>query len=189
MEDVYTTCPTLENDAFLLRFVTKDDSKDLLEVYGDKNALPFFNSDNCHGDNFYYNTREKMDKAIDFWLYSYKERFFVRWAIIDKNTSKAIGTIELFHRDSDDELDGVGVLRLDVKSEYEKSDCLYKILDVIVPPAYELFDCREIISKVPMYAVERADAFEKYGFSKTDRLLIGSNDNYGYNCYWAIEKK
>jgi RimJ/RimL family protein N-acetyltransferase len=81
MEDVYTKCPTFENEKYLLRYVTKDDSKDLLEVYSDKNALPFFNSDNCHGDNFYYSTREKMDAAIDFWLNSYRDKWFVRWTI------------------------------------------------------------------------------------------------------------
>jgi hypothetical protein len=27
-----------------------------------------------------------MNKAIDFWLYSYKEKWFVRWAIIEKST-------------------------------------------------------------------------------------------------------
>ena len=58
MNNVYEECPILENDRFLLRFVTKEDATDLLKVYSDKNALPFFNSDNCHGDNFYYSTKE-----------------------------------------------------------------------------------------------------------------------------------
>ena len=31
--------------------------------------------------NVYYHTKELMDKAIDFWLYSYREKWFVRWAI------------------------------------------------------------------------------------------------------------
>ena len=79
MKPIYEEVPVFENNDYLLRFVKTEDAKDLLKVYSDKNALPFFNSDNCHGDNFYYNTREKMDKAIDFWLYSYKERFFVRF--------------------------------------------------------------------------------------------------------------
>ena len=65
MGDIYTECPTLENDLFIMRFVTKDDSADLLEVYSDKNALTFFNSDNCHGDNFYYSTKEKMDSIVN----------------------------------------------------------------------------------------------------------------------------
>ena len=60
MGDVYSVCPTFEDASYFLRFVTEEDSKDLLEVYSDKRALPFFNSDNCHGDNFYYPTKEAM---------------------------------------------------------------------------------------------------------------------------------
>ena len=93
MKNVYEECPVFENEHWLLRFVEKSDSEALLKVYGDKNALPFFNSDNCDGDNFYYHTKELMDKAMDFWFYSYREKWFVRWAIIDKASGKAIGTI------------------------------------------------------------------------------------------------
>ena len=96
MMNVYEKCPTFENDNYLLRFVSKEDKDDLLEVYSDKNALPYFNSDNCHGDNFYYPTSELMDKALDFWLMSYKERYFVRWSIIDKRISKAVAKPSLF---------------------------------------------------------------------------------------------
>ncbi len=63
MINVYEKCPIFESDAYLLRLVQEEDIDDLLEVYSDKNALPFFNSDNCHGDNFYYPTRERMQFA------------------------------------------------------------------------------------------------------------------------------
>lgn len=48
------SCPAFENEKYLLRFSSYEDTKDLVGIYGDKKALPFFNSDNCHGDNFYY---------------------------------------------------------------------------------------------------------------------------------------
>ena len=66
MTDVYEKCPIIETDKVLLRPACKEDSVQLLKIYSDKNALPFFNSDNCHGDNFYYPTKEKMDSVIDF---------------------------------------------------------------------------------------------------------------------------
>ena len=113
-------------------------------IWEDKAALPFFNSDNCLGDNFYYPTKEKMDSVIDFWINSYMEKYFVRWAIIDKSTSKAVGTIEMF-------------------------------------------DCEKIISKVPIYAVERIQAFSNYGFEKSDICLIGGSDKYAYNGYWSYK--
>lgn len=74
MQNVYDEVPLFEDERFLLRFVEKKDAESLLNVYGDKNSLPFFNSDNCHGDNFYYPTLERMEKAIDFWLESYKSK-------------------------------------------------------------------------------------------------------------------
>ncbi len=185
MSNVYENCPVFESDRYLLRFVDEADAADLLKVYCDKNALPFFNSDNCDGDNFYYPSREKMEKAIAFWLQSYKTGWFVRWAIIDKTISKAIGSIEMFHRHADDDFDDVGVLRLDLRSDYEKAEVIRDLLKIFVSPAYDLFDCKEIIIKVPLYAIERQKAAEECGFSKTARLLIGTHDRYAYNGYYA----
>ena len=186
MSDVYESCPVFENDRYLLRLSTMEDAKDLIGVYGDKNALPFFNSDNCHGDNFYYPDKESMTKAILFWQSSYASKWFVRWTIYDKGIQKAIGSIELFHRVADDEFNGAGVLRLDVKSEFETADILAVIMGMIVPDAFDLFDCEEIITKVPIYAVERIKAVQKIGFKKTDRLLVGTMDGYAYKDYWFI---
>ena len=41
---VYEACPALESDRYLLRLCRHEDVDDLLKVYGDRNALPFFNS-------------------------------------------------------------------------------------------------------------------------------------------------
>lgn len=189
MSDIYKNCPVLENENYMLRLVEEKDVSDLLEVYSDKNALPFFNSDNCNRDNFYYPTEEKMLEAVKFWLFSYHERYFVRFTVIDKSVNKAVGTVEMFRRDSDDKFDGDGVLRLDVKSDYEQENILSEILTVIVPPAFELFDCTEIITKVPVYAVERIKAVQKFGFSKSENLMVGTHDGYAYKDYWIIQKK
>lgn len=189
MSNIYEVCPVLENDRWLLRMVREEDSEDLLKVYGDKQALPFFNSDNCHEDNFYYNTKEKMDNAIRFWLESYEGKWFVRLTIVDKQISQSIGTIEMFHRPSDDDFDGAGLIRLDVRSDYERSDELQEILGLLIPQAYDLLDCDEIITKIPIYAVERIDAAKKLGFEKSDSFLVGGEDHYAYKGYWKIEKQ
>lgn len=49
--NIYESFSVLESEAFLLRLAEPEDCDDLLRVYSDKNALPFFNSDNCDGDN------------------------------------------------------------------------------------------------------------------------------------------
>ena len=188
MTDVYESCPVFESEEYLLRLSALEDARDLVDVYGDKNVLPFFNSDNCHGDNFYYPDEESMVKAIEFWQSSYASKWFVRWTICSKRIQKAIGSIELFHREAADEFNDAGVLRLDVKSEFETADCIAAILRMIVPDAFELFDCEEIITKIPIYAVERMKAVQEIGFHKTDRLLVGTNDGYAYKDYWFMNR-
>lgn len=189
MSNVYENCPVLENEKYMLRLVSPEDATDLQKVYGDKNALPFFNSDNCNGDNFYNPTLEGMSEAIKFWILSYNDKYFVRFTIIDKLTSKAIGTIEMFNRVADDAFNGVGVLRLDVGSEYENQKVLLDILNLIIEPSYELFDCDTIITKAPLYAIERIEALKSYGFEKSEEYLIGHSDNYPYRDYWRVSKK
>ncbi|RKJ20878.1 N-acetyltransferase [bacterium D16-50] len=186
--NVYEKCPTYENHRFLLRFTEMEDSEDLLEVYADKNALPFFNSDNCDGDNFYYPSIERMREANRFWRTSYENKWFVRWSIIDKAAAKAVGTVELCLRVSDDAFDGAGVLRIDVRSDYEQEESLTCIGSLIVPNAFGLFNCTKLITKAPIYAVERIKAIQKLGFRKSPHLLIGK-DGYPYSGYWIAEHK
>lgn len=61
---------------------------------------------------------------------------------------------------------------MDLGSAFEKAGVIYDIMQMIVPPAYEMFECEEIITKVPVYAVERTDAAKRFGFEKAERLLV-----------------
>ena len=185
MQDVYKICPQFENEQYLLRLVSKGDCLDLLKVYSDKKAVPFFNSDNCNGDDFHYTTEKRMQEAINFWIFSYNERYFVRWSIIDKLKDEAIGTIELFHRDSADYMDNCGLLRLDIRSDYEQTNHIENILSLIIEPAYELFYCDKIATKAIVNAEERVTALEQLGFKMIDEKLLG-HDNIEYIDYWVL---
>ena len=183
---VYEAIPVLENERFKLRAVENADCDDLLRVYSDKNALPFFNSDNCDGDNFYYATKERMQEALDFWKMSYENGWFARLSIIDKSVSSVIGTIELCLRVSEDAFNNMGILRVDVRSDYEKASMLYDIIALIIPQLSELLGCDGILTKAPIYAVERMEALQKAGFTKSEHLLIGKN-GFAYDGYWTRE--
>lgn len=185
---LYENCPALEGKNFLLRLTERQDCDDLLVVYSDKNALPFFNSDNCHGDNFYYQTKERMEQTLSFWEFSYQNGYFARLSILEKREGVAVGTVELCRRASDDAFDGAGILRVDVRSDYEEEAPLLEIFSLVVPPMYALLDCDTIITKAPIYAVERIKAVQRAGFSRTEQLLIGGQDGYAYNGYWVVRK-
>lgn len=187
MQDVYEYCPTFENDRFLVRLISTEDTADLLEVYSDAAAVPFFNSDNCNGDDFYYKTYDRMEQAVDFWIFSYEHRYFVRWTIIDKETMEAIGTIELFHRDADEHFYECGLLRLDLRSDYEEVGLIADIISLIKEAAYDLFYCNMIATKAVPEAIERGKALRALGFVAAEKELIG-NDGTKYGDYYILEK-
>ena len=185
--NIYEKCPEFESKKFLIRLFQKEDCNDLLKVYSDKNALPFFNSDNCGGDDFYYTTESRMEQAIDYWLFEYNREGFVRLTIVSKATDEAIGTIELFHRDADDYFTNCGLLRLDIRSDYEMTSEIIKILRLIMEPAYSLFHCDKIATKALPSAAERIVALKNLGFIRSEEKLIG-HDGTKYDSYFVLRK-
>ena len=183
--NIYETCPTLKSDKFVIRLFEDADCEDLLKVYSDKMSLPFFNSDNCDGDNFYYATKERMAEAIGFWHMAYENGWFVRLSIVDRSLANVIGTVELCLRISEDEFDHMGILRVDVRSDYEREDALYEIFSLVMPELEELLVCKGVLTKAPIYAVERIKAVQKVGFTKSEHLLIGKT-GYAYDGYWTF---
>lgn len=182
--DVYKETPVFENEVFRLRLLERRDAEDLLKVYSDEMAVPLFNSDNCNGDTFYYNTLERVHKAIDMWEMSYRNRYFVRWSIVDKRENAVVGTIELFHRDAEDYFTNCGLLRLDLRSDYETELDITEILSLIVPVTYDLFYCGMIATKVVGIATERIQAVERMGFVASDEKVKG-HDGTEYGDYYV----
>ncbi|MBQ8763572.1 MAG: N-acetyltransferase [Clostridia bacterium] len=183
--DVYKKCPAFENEYFLLRYVSTNDCLDLLRVYSDKNAVPFFNSDNCGGDDFYYTTEKRMLEAIEYWFFEYERKGFVRWSIIDKSSMQAIGTIELFHRKSNDYFTKCGLLRLDLRSDYEFENKIVNILSLILVKVFKMFHCDKVATKAVLEAKERISALNKLGFELSDEKLIG-HDRTEYDNYYVL---
>ncbi|WP_066502003.1 GNAT family N-acetyltransferase [Abyssisolibacter fermentans] len=176
MESIYQICPTFRNTYITLKQTCTDDAEDLLECYSDKKSVPFFNSDNCNGDDFYYTSIERMKQAIEFWNYSYNNRFFVRWTIILNSTNVIIGTVEMFHRIANDDFNHYGVLRIDLKSEYENQKVIDSILEITNKSFYYLFDVKSILTKAKPTAKERVISLKKKGYIPlTKKFMIYNN--------------
>ncbi|NFO79409.1 GNAT family N-acetyltransferase [Clostridium botulinum] len=183
MNNVYVSCPEFENERFRLRFISIEDCDDLLKVYSDKKAVALFNGDNCDGDDFYYTTHERIKQALDYWKFEYDRKGFVRWSIIDKINNNVIGTIEVFHRDAKDYFTNCGLLRLDLRSDYEIKDNIIDILNLIIDKTYSLFECNMIATKALPIANERINALNTLNFSPTENKLIG-HDGTEYSSYY-----
>jgi len=187
MLDVYLQCPTIKSANHTLRLAKVEDAPGLLKVYSDERNLPYFNSDNCHGDNFHYTTLEKMRQVIQWWNEVYDQQGFVRWTILNE-ADEPVGTVELFHRDAADAYTDCGLLRLDLCRECEKLAVISDILTALVPQTFSMFDCSIIATKIPPYAEERAAAFREHGFRPSDAPLVNP-EGTEYWHYWIKSKE
>lgn len=182
--NIYKTFPEVKNESFLLRLVRQEDCEDLLKVYSDVKSAPLFNGDNCNGDDFYYTTLERMQQAMSFWIWSYENGWFVRLSIVDIAAGCAVGTIELCYRDTED----TGVLRLDLRSDYENEADISQILSLIVERAYDWVGCSRLITKARPIAGERIKALTAFGFIPADAPLSG-HDGTEYGDYFERMKR
>lgn len=119
----------------------------------------------------------------------YENNVFVRFSIIQKKGGKVIGTIEMFRRESKDYYNDCGILRLDLKSDCEKTEVIYDILSLIVIPFYDWFFCFNIATKAPIYAIDRIEALKKMNYIKSPETLVGHHDNKLYYDYWIRKKQ
>jgi ribosomal-protein-alanine N-acetyltransferase len=178
LKDIYDECPLYIKGLITLRQTTSEDIDQLLKCYSDEQAVPFFNADNCNGDDFHYTSVERMKQAIDFWDYSYKNKYFVRWTIIANDTNEIIGTIEMFHRIADDEFNHYGVLRIDLQSKYESQKYIDNILQIANEHLPKAFDVKFILTKAVPDAKERISSLNREGYSPLNKKLIIYDDYF-----------
>jgi [ribosomal protein S5]-alanine N-acetyltransferase len=167
MIDIFQDCPVLQTEHFLLRLIQESDAVDLLECYSDPMAHRFFNADHCT-NNFRYETVGDMAVCIRFWLDEYKKKSFVRFAVVDKQTGRAIGTVEMFSTpDFLPEGDG-GVLRIDLASRFETAELLSELLRLANERFYALFGADMIVIKGRPAEKNRVSALIVAGYAPYD---------------------
>lgn len=189
MKNIYEECPVLESETFQFHLIQPEDARELLKVYSDEKAVPFFNGDNCNGDDFHYTTLEKMKEVVKYWRWEYDVRKgFVRLTIVDKIQKQAVGTIEIFKRESDDFYNQCGLLRIDLRSDYETEALIFEILSVMTKAAYQNFECEMVATKAIPEAVQRIDALKKARYQLSTEKLYG-HDGTAYENYWIIRKE
>lgn len=181
--NVYETIPLLEGKNYLLRGILPADLEELFTVYSDEKAVPLFNGDNCHGDDFHYTTLSRMQEAMDFWQFSYDNRYFVRWAVVEKASGRTVGAVECFHRDCEEEdYDNCALLRLDLRSDHETEEAVTDALLLAKKYFYDLFDGDKIVTKIGLDGVRKRTA-EALGFVKPQKGMPLNNGDIADDYY------
>lgn len=177
MYTIYNQCPIFQNETITLRQIREEDAAGLLNCYADEQALPFFNTDNCHGTDFHCTTLEQMKQAIAGWNWCYGMKEFVRLTICLNATQEIIGTVEMFNRGAAPFYGVHGVLRIDVMSRYERADVLQAILQLADEHFYQAFGMEWIVTKAKSFALERRKALTALGYIPMTEFAL--SDYYG----------
>ncbi len=179
MMNPFEKCSVYETGRFLMRKLEEKDIEELFACYSDPEAAKFFNGD-CCGDDFYYTDIGEFRNCVEYWLSRYEAEDFVRWSIQDKERQLLIGTMEVCPS-LKYAVDGktMGILRIDLKSEYERQDVLEELLDVLLKHIYEDFQVASVLMKIQRGADERQKLIRKYCFVPAkDECNISFSDYY-----------
>lgn len=169
---IYDQCPIYQSMRFTYRLVRDEDAHDLLDTYSDEKSAELFNSDNCR-DDFRYQDLDQMSDCIRMWLVDYRNRGYVRFSIVDHKIQKVIGTIEFFaYQELYKEHYRVGLLRLDLASDFEREEIIDEIIEMIDTHFYEAFEVNGVITKAVPRAQERIRTLLKRGFEPLPPEMI-----------------
>lgn len=95
-----------------------------------------------------------------------------------------IGTIELFHREADDAFNQCALLRLDLRSDYEKDVVITSLMELVSQHVRAWFSSDCIATKAIPQATERIGALQNAGFTLSENPLIG-HDGTAYSFYYV----
>lgn len=73
-----------------------------------------------------------------------------------------------------------------MRRDYEEEAVLYEIFSLMTPKLDEMLGCNGVLTKAPIYAVERIKAIKNTSFTKSEHMLIGKT-GYAYDGYWIFK--
>lgn len=168
----YIECPQIETKSFVIRLILESDYESLFKCYNDKKAVELMNDDNCDF-GFYVDSKDKMQETIHYWRDFYKKQYFIRFSVVDKVTRETIGTLEGFS-------DKIGVLRVDINSEYEKVYYLTELFNFAKENFNEMFGNEYLVTKAIAKAEDRRKALENSKWEFIDTFK-------GYHDYYRVK--
>ncbi|MFD2882241.1 hypothetical protein ACFTAO_50675 [Paenibacillus rhizoplanae] len=94
-----------------------------------------------------------------------KEKYYVRFSIVNKSTAKSIGTIEFLQGMNLKKHGNIGILRLDLGSEFEISNVITELLQMIEDYFfYDYFGANSIVTKAIPFGEQRRLSLKQLGY-------------------------
>lgn len=167
--DPYVKCPEFETRRLKFRQVREEDAEELLSFYGDLSGWMFYGNDMCKSIfASRYATLEEMQKCIRYWFDEYRNKFYIRFSVIDKKTGRAVGTIEMFDNiGKGNSLEAIrrgAVLHIDLSAPYETREYISELLILADKELSVVFGVKYLLIRAVPSAKERIAALLSAGY-------------------------
>jgi RimJ/RimL family protein N-acetyltransferase len=157
----YINCPQFDTERFHLRQVRMEDAEELLCFYGDLSEWMFYGNEMSNSIfASRHATLEEMRKCIAVWLDEYRNKYYIRFSVIDKTTQKAIGTIEVFDNAGKDD----SYLHIDLSSPYENQSYISELLMLADKELFKIFNIKNLLIQAIPSTKERIAALQAFGY-------------------------
>ena len=155
-EELFTNFKELQSDRLVLRQINSQDAEALFEIYSNKEVMLYFDDRNAFEN---MSEAEEMAKGYEEGL---KNKWEMRWGIVQKETGKLIGTCG-FHAISD--YDKRVEIGYDLNREYWGKKIMTEALSLIIAFAFEVSDVNRIEAFVEPPNTGSRVLLEKLGFT------------------------
>ena len=182
--DPYANCPQFDTEHFHLRQVRVEDAAELLCFYGNLSEWMFFG--NAMSNSIFasrHATIDEMRKCIEVWLDEYRNKYYIRFSVIDKATKKAIGTIEVFDNAGKDD----SYLHIDLSAPYENQSYIAELLTLADKELFKIFNINNLLIQAIPAAKERIAALQAYGYQPFECKAGGEHYYMKRSPRYAIE--
>jgi len=84
----------------------------------------------------------------------------------------------MFNRESEDEFNHFGLLRIDLQSKYENKKYINEILQIVNQDFYKAFDVDSILTKAIQSAAERIASLQSKGYVPLNKKVMIYDDYF-----------
>lgn len=152
MKGLFTDFKSVDTANFLIKNITSKDFKDIFEIYSDKSIMKY---DSKNILTSIEETNELINKGI-------KNRWFIRFSIVDKNSHNIIGTIALHHLDFENQKAQIGY---NLKSQYWNKGIMSEVLHCMLEYIKNNTNIKELEASINKENIASVKLVEKLGFN------------------------
>lgn len=159
MENLFSNIDNLDIGNYIIRDINEDDYKDIYGIYGDSEVMRY-DMDNL------LKSLEDAKNNIKIIHKGILNKWFIRWAVVDKYTNEFIGTVALHHFEFDKNKVQIGYnLKKSCWRKGVMSDVLKSTIDYLQLNS----SLKEIEASIDSENIASIKLAEKLGFELNNR--------------------